>query len=258
MTDSIRCPDCGRENPAGATICVHCNHPLTEDHHVTAAGLERKASSSAAPVEAPIIIRRPIRPRRPRPAGSQEALQLWLIFGTVAAVALIWVAFQAAREHTVPQVAGSTAEQQKRAEALYAELARDSTSADTHQQLADVLYDTANWPDAIVHYRAALNRDSTRVTAMVDLGVCYYNLSDAEDAERLFNLALARDPNQSVALFNLGIVHEGRGETDQALAYYHRAMQSNPPESMKQPLMERMDALFKRTGKTAPALPGGK
>ena len=47
-------------------------------------------------------------------------------------------------------------------------------------------------------------------------------------------------------------------EHDAALEFYHRAMESNPPESMKQPLMERMDALFKKTGKKAPPLPGGK
>src|SRR5690349_21486526 len=102
MTESVHCPDCGRENPAGATVCAHCNHPLTEDHHVSAAapvqGEAPKPTPQAAPAsETPILIRRTIRPRPPRPPGANQAVQLWLVFGTVAAVALVWSAFQSAR-----------------------------------------------------------------------------------------------------------------------------------------------------------------
>ena len=89
--------------------------------------------------------------------------------------------------------------------------------------LANILYNTSNWSEAIVHYRSAIRQDSSRATALVDLGVCYYNLGDAPDAERLFELALQRDPHQPVALFNLGIVSERRSDYAGAMKYFHRA-----------------------------------
>jgi tetratricopeptide (TPR) repeat protein len=157
-----------------------------------------------------------------------------------------------------PQVAGSSAEQQERANILFGELARDSNSVTTHHALADVLYDTGNWSEAVVHYRAAIRRDSSLVNALVDLGVCYYNLGDGAEAQRQFELALVREPAQPVALFNLGIVFEARGENERALEFYHRAMQANPPAEMRQPLTQRIDALAQKLGKPAPAGPGGK
>src|SRR5207237_9374627 len=48
---TIRCPDCGRSNPAGSESCEHCNYPL--------AGLpaapkpEDVAATSLPPTEAP-------------------------------------------------------------------------------------------------------------------------------------------------------------------------------------------------------------
>ena len=128
---------------------------------------------------------------------------------------------------------------------------------DARVGLGDVLFDTANWPEAIVQYRSAIHQDSTRVAALVDLGVCYYNLGNAAEAERLFQLALARDPHQPRALFNLGIVSEGRSDYEAALQYFHRALQSSPPEDMQQPITEGMQRVMKKLGKAAPPLPGG-
>jgi tetratricopeptide (TPR) repeat protein len=262
----MTCPDCGRENPPGATACVHCKFPLTEDHHVS--GSSRTREESAAPkdvnlsaasaadraAETPIVIRRTIRPRPPRPPGSNQATQLWLVFGTVAAIGLVWGAFDATRKRALPQVPGSNDAQQQRANALFASIASDSNNVDAHHQLADVLYDTGNWSDAIVQYRAALRRDSTRVPAIVDLGDCYYNLGETHEAERLFLLALAHEAKQTVALFNLGILHESRGENEDALRFYDSALEADPPAPMRAPLTERRDALLQKMGK-APGTP---
>src|SRR5438477_10530244 len=93
-------------------------------------------------------------------------------------------------------IAGSNPQQEQTAEQARALLARDSTRADAHLALADILYDTGNWSDAIVHYRAALRRDSSLVNAMVDRGVCYFNLGDPATATEMFRRALQREPNQ--------------------------------------------------------------
>ena len=83
-------------------------------------------------------------------------------------------------------------------------------------------------------------------------------MGNAAEAERVFGVALARDPHQPQALFNLGIVAEGRGDNAGALGYFHRALQSAPPEAMKQPIVEAMQRVIKKTGKIAPPLPDGK
>ena len=268
MSEPLRCPDCGHQNPAGAIQCERCNFPLVE---TPLAGDPARPSESlatsppehadpastadvAAAPEYPIFLRRPRRRARAAPM-----LSLWLTFGLFAAAAMIWVAVQVQLDRRrQPAVEGAGPKQQERIDALRAALERDSTNVQAQVGLADVLYDTGNWPEAIVHYRAALRRDSTLVTALVDLGVCYYNLSQPEDAERLFHLAIARDPHQPVALFNLGIVHERRGESEAALQYFHRALESSPPADMQQPLVEAIRRIQEKTGRTAPPLDQGR
>lgn len=262
MSTTIRCPDCGHVNDAGRDHCEACNHPLHDGAPAAASPAptapERRGPTGtfAAPGSVLIPPRRPIRPRRPRPGGDAISLQLWLIFGTVAAVAVLWVAIQTATQRNTQPVEGSNTEQQQRAAVLFGALARDSNDVAAHHQLADLLYDTANWPDAIVHYRAAIRRDSSLINAIVDLGVCYYNLGASDEAERHFRLALAREPHQSVALFNLGVVYQGREQPEQALEYFHRALQSGPPESMRDTLQQRIAILMKQLGRKAPPLQG--
>jgi len=294
MSHANRCPDCGHWNDAGDDHCANCNHPLGE--HVprasrpvprapggapgeagsgsaapavaaaagreagTASGTGSGATASGASPAAdePLILRRR-RGRHPRSADSQVVLQLWLIFGTVGVAVVLWTGIQGFhKENSSRAVQGSNPAQQDRANALFEALARDSNSVDNHRMLADVLYDTANWSEAIVHYRAAVRRDSSQVTAIVDLGVCYFNLGHPDEAERHFMLALARDPSQNVALFNLGIVNETRNQSEEALRYYHQALRTNPPEAMKAVLQQRISALMQKLGKEAPPLPSGQ
>ena len=259
MSETRPCPDCGHPNPIGAASCDACNFPLqstpAETGHPAATGPAAKAQGE--PLEVP---RRPLRrpARRAAPLAGQT-VSLWLFFGAVAAAILIYTAIDANRQRNSarPPVEGSSADQQKQAEAAQAVLARDSTDVDAHVALANVLYDTGNWNEAIVHYRAALRRDSTRVPSIVDLGVCYYNLGDTPDAERLFLLALSKDPHQPVALFNLGIVNERRERYDEALRYYHRALESGPGEDARNAIIAAVERMQQKTGKQAGPLPGG-
>jgi tetratricopeptide (TPR) repeat protein len=274
MTDTVRCPDCGQENAPGITACTRCGFPLVAQgaSGVPEAGSsgdpspvrtdDAPAPAAAAPgstpapsrAAAPIKPFRLTRPRRPEPKQGL-VLTLWLTFGILCAIVVVGVAVKGFHDNNFVPIPGSNSNQQQRADSLRSVLAKDSTDVRAHVLLADILYDTANWPEAIVHYRAAVARDSTLVTALVDLGVCYYNLAEPAQAEKHFELALRRDPHQPVALFNLGIVHEQRDDAAGALQYFHRALQSDPPEGMKQPLLEAMQRAQKKAGVVAPPLP---
>ncbi len=259
MSTDPRCPSCGHVNAADATQCAQCNFPLREGKPEAGRDAPSTARGDQPPVEISMQRIRPIRPRRPSGPEQQLRLQLWLVLGTLAVAAVLWTAWQGFQKNNAGQeeVAGARAEQQQAADMARAELARDSTNVNAQIALANILYDTANWSEAIIHYRSAMRLDSTRVTTMVDLGVCYYNLSQVAEAEKLFKKALTIDPNQPVALFNLGIVAESREQYQQALDYFHAAMRSSPPEGMAPALNEAMKRVMQRLGKTAPPLEPG-
>ena len=250
MTETVRCPDCGAENPAGSASCGNCNFPLAEP----------VASGPPGPEPEPEdVLRRPVRRPRPRPGPpvNSTSLSLWLFFGVVMAAALVWTGYTSFRKNNAPPIEGSSGDQRRLADSLRAVLGRDSTDVNANIAYANILYDTANWADAVKFYARAIARDSARVEATVDLGVCYYNQGEFARAEEIFLLALVRDPQQPVALFNLGVVNERRGNDEVALRYLHRALESNPPEPMKQAILERMQKLLEKTGKKAPPLDQG-
>ena len=248
MSDAVRCPDCGHENPAGSASCSHCNYPLQEP---------APGSGPADLAEPKIVIRRPVRPRRPRPVANPNALFLWMALGAVAAVLLVWQALDGFRKNNAVPVEGATVNQQRLVDSLRTVITRDSTNVDATIEYANVLYDTANWPDAAKYYARAIAQDSTRVMAIVDMGVCYYNQGETARAEHLFQLALVHEPGYPVALFNLGIVNERMGEDETALKYFHRALEASPPEPMRPEIVKHMQQILKKTGKKAPSLDPG-
>lgn len=289
MSEPNLCPSCGHDNPPGAAVCAACNFPITgipaapespesestgpepapvpapsepepEPQPAEPAATEPPASDEVPPARAfdpnarPF---RPIRPRPPRPASPIQ-MQLWLIVGAAAAVLVLFTAFRGFKDNNFPAVEGAKQDQQKVADAAREMLARDSTHLEARIALADVLYDTGNWSEAVIHYKSAARVDSLRVATWVDLGVCYYNLGQARLAEDRFEHALRLDPHHPVALFNLGIVHEQREEHEQALDFYHRAMSASPPENMREPLVTRMKEVMTKLGRTAPALDPAK
>jgi tetratricopeptide (TPR) repeat protein len=248
MSDAVRCPDCGHENPAGSASCSHCNFPFHEP-----------ASDSGPPDAAgpEIIIPRPVRRQRPRPVANANTLFLWMFLGVVTAAFLVWQAVDGARKNNAVPVQGASADQQRAIDSLRAVIRRDSTNVDATIECANLLYDTANWAEAAACYAHAIARDSARVMAIVDMGVCWYNQGEMARAEQLFHLALAREPGQPVALFNLGVVNEHAGENETALKYFHRALEAGPVEEMKQQIVQHMQQILAKTGRKAPPLGQG-
>lgn len=245
MSDAVRCPDCGHENPAGSASCSRCNYPLQE----TAPGPAQPAAA-----EPELVLRRPVRRPRPRPLANPNALFLWMFLGVVAAAFLVWQAVDGSRRNNAVPVQGASEDQQRLIDSLRTVIRRDSTNVDATIEYANLLYDTANWAEAATCYARAIARDSTRVMAIVDLGVCWYNQGEMARAEGLFQLALVREPGQPVALFNLGVVNERAGENGTALKYFHRSLEAGPTEEMKQQIVQHMQQILAKTGQKAPPL----
>lgn len=268
--DAIVCPDCGHRNPPGATSCEACNYPLTPEAQMPAAepppGATPSLGAPPPPEGAPgappsptgraepvIFLRRP--QRRQRASMDRMSVTIWLFVGVVCAMALVATAIVGYHRSNAPPIEGASEGQQSHADSLRAVLAKDSTAVGANIELANILYDTGNWPDAIHHYDLAIAGDSSQVNALVDDGVAHYNMGRTDEARRIFELAVRRDPHQAVALFNLGIVAEGREDYESALQYFHRAMESDPPDAMRQPLVDAMQKAMQKTGRKAPKLP---
>jgi tetratricopeptide (TPR) repeat protein len=248
MSETVRCPDCGHENAPDAESCAACGFPLRE------VAIAPPAPEPQAAPPSPIVL--PPRPRRRPPRGSNQAVSLWLVFGSIMALVVVFVAVKTNLDRSQPPVEGANPVQQGEADSLRMAIAKDSTSVAVRVRLGDVLFDTGNWSEAIVQYRSAIRQDSTLVNAIVDLGVCYYNLGDAQEAERHFRLGLERDPRHPIALFNLGIVCERRDDSKQALDYYHRALETNPPDPMKQSLFDAIARVQQKIGSSPKPLGG--
>jgi len=183
-------------------------------------------------------------------------MQLWLFAGIAVVMGILYFAAQGFWNSNAKPVEGAAPQQQQRADAARAVLEKDSTNLVARIELANVLYDTGNWSEAIVHYKSAERLDPKRSTTVVDMGVCYYNLSAFATAESLFTHALAIDPQQIFALFNLGIVAESRADWNAAVDYFHRVMELNPPEGMRPIVEQHLQAAMEKTGRKAPPLGG--
>lgn len=281
MTHETKCPSCGRANAADALECENCSYPLNLTAPPAAAPVapapapEPVAAApepvAAAPVPAPaappappapsgaptrgydpnIKRMRTTRPRAAQTAAEKLQFQLWLVLGGFAVLLVMYTAFQGFQKNNAaqPKIAGANEEMEHAATMARNELAKDSTNVNARIMLANILYDTANWPEAIIHYKSALRSDSTRVTTLVDLGVCYFNLGDTDDAIEKFRAALRHEPNHPVALFNMGVVAESRNELDEALAWYAKAQKAGGPQGLQQSLAEAMQrAQQKKSG----------
>src|SRR5437870_4894376 len=122
MSDSIRCPDCGRENPAGSVACSNCNFPLDREHESGRAETNPPAEEALAWSPPP----RRVRPRPPRP--QPQSLSIWLMAAAVVAIAVVIAGIRGFHQSNFPAVEGAKEGQQQAADRFRAELSKDSTS----------------------------------------------------------------------------------------------------------------------------------
>lgn len=273
MAPENRCPSCTFVNDAGALECANCHFPLTEAGPTSAPAAEAgpevtaepgREGASAPPSVAPESPIRRVRPIRPRPPGRPDQslqLQLWLGLGGLAMILVLYTAWTGFKKNNVPAppVAGADENMQHAADMARAELAKDSTNVNARIMLANVLYDTSNWPEAIIHYRAALRTDPNRITTIVDLGVCYFNLGASEQAVVQFEHALSIEPGHPIALFNMGVVAESREKYPEALKFFQQATRtaSQAPPGLAESITQATQRVQSKLAGNPGGIPAG-
>ena len=189
MPDTIRCPDCGHENPAGSTSCEHCNFPF-----------QGPAPASTPGSEPPIVIQRPIRRQRPRPgpAVNPTSMSLWLFFGVVMAAALLWTAFTSFRKNNAPPVEGANVAQQREADSLRSVLERDSSLTNVMVDLG-VCYFNMSRPDRAAElFQLALRREPDKPQALYGMGMVRETAGDVDGALGFYHRAMELAPSQEM------------------------------------------------------------
>lgn len=96
-------------------------------------------------------------------------------------------------------------------------LAEDPHNLAANIALANALFDSSQWQEAIHYYEVALQLDPHNADVITDMGTCYRNLGAADKALSAYERALKVDTTHQNALFNMGVVY-GYDKKDYAKA----------------------------------------
>lgn len=227
-TPTVRCPDCGAPNPAGAILCAECQHPLdAPETHAVMPRMERPARPERIQ---PNVTSWGYRPDRD--AASSPPGWLWATVGLAALAAVLVAAVEMSRQAPPLAIPNASKPQLVQAESLMAVARKDSTGADVFVALGNLYYDTGNFGDAIPFYRSALRRRPDLTDVRVDMGVSYHNVDDVENARLTLEDAVAHAPDHAVAHFDLGVIYQTLGRRDEARAQYLKAKSLDHPVEM--------------------------
>ena len=83
--------------------------------------------------------------------------------------------------------------------------------------LANALYDSSQWREAIEYYEQALQLNPHNADTITDMGTCYRNLGMPDRAIAAYERSLRIEPAHANTLFNLGVVY-GHDKKDYAKA----------------------------------------
>ena len=78
--------------------------------------------------------------------------------------------------------------------------------------LANMYYDSGQYPKAIGYYEKVVSLDTKNSNAQADLGTCYYYTRVFDKAVKNLSEALVNDPKNLNARYNLGIVYKSQGK----------------------------------------------
>jgi cytochrome c-type biogenesis protein CcmH/NrfG len=145
------------------------------------------------------------------------------------------------------------AEMQKMADTqaapLIEKLKADPSNAALLANVANVYYDTQQYPTAIDYYQRALKIDPANAGVRTDMATAYWYTGDADTAIKEFQKSLTYEPNKANTLFNLGIVEwQGKMDIDKATANWQKLLDTNPNYEAKDKVLELMAQAKKHSG----------
>ncbi len=224
-----KCAECGTENLPEAKFCKNCGAALTK-------AAARNVKTVAVGVE-----------------GEPLSNTHYMMLGGFALVALIvamvyyYVGFQSPLEgktewqqqssqnahsandghdHNHDEVAQGPSEAD--IQAAQSRVDSEPNSAETNTHLANLLFDSGRFQEAIPYYKKSLSIDANNPDVTVDLGVCYFNLNDMQEAKSHFQKALAIAPDHINGLYNMGVVSVQLGEVNELIQYWSRLREVAP------------------------------
>jgi cytochrome c-type biogenesis protein CcmH/NrfG len=142
---------------------------------------------------------------------------------------------------------GPAAQQQKEMldKAVTPLLARLQTNADdfgTLVKVANLYFDSQQFPDALKYYERAVKLQPQNVDVLTDYGTSFWYTGNADKAIAEFQTALKYQPGRASTLFNLGIVRwQGKNDPKGAVQAWEELLQKNPDYPDKQKLQEFID-----------------
>jgi tetratricopeptide (TPR) repeat protein len=152
----------------------------------------------------------------------------------------------AVRESSAPvqtgaPIMGSAARQLAELERLTLE---HPENAEYQIQLANLLYDAAQYEKAAAHYQESLKTRPQNPSVETDLATCYHYLGQNDKALDILNRILISNPDFSQAKFNKGIVLiDGMKDMKNGISIWKDLLKSDPDFSQREELAQRIRRL---------------
>ncbi|MGB8007453.1 MAG: tetratricopeptide repeat protein [Terriglobales bacterium] len=132
---------------------------------------------------------------------------------------------------------------------LIEKLRADPSNAALLANIANIYYDTQQYPTAIEYYQRALKVEPTDAAVRTDMATAYWYTGDADTAIAEFQKSLSYAPNKANTLFNLGIVEwQGKMDIAKATATWQKLLDTNPNYEAKDKVLELMAQAKKHSG----------
>lgn len=223
---TVRCKNCGSENPSGAETCLTCGFALIpKSERQAKQEVHSKQKQTTAQKITPVV-------------GSWKLVAGFMVF-LATGITLMQLFGGSNRTPAVSPVQPSTQSSANMQVLPQVEEMERQVAAnpDNHEQilkLANFLQDNRFHDRAIKYYKDYLAHHPKDANARVDMGICYNDLGDLEEAKKQIRQALDYEPKHVFAHFNLGIVHLRGGEVEKANEWFKKVVDLDPKSEMAQ------------------------
>lgn len=111
--------------------------------------------------------------------------------------------------------------------------------------LANMYYDSGQYPKAIDYYEKVVKLEPSNTNAQADLGTSYYYMKEYDKAVTNLSESLKKDPSNLNARYNLGIVYKTQGKIKDAKEQWEAMKPYLKTDEEKQKLQTILDNLNK-------------